>query len=113
RAMLAAMDAFCVPRRATPVTVLVPPLKPLEAMAAGLPVLVSDLPPLVDLVPPERFGLAAPAGDSDAWAERMAVLRRDRDLARVLGARGRDWVVRHGTWSVAAERYRAVYASTV
>jgi glycosyltransferase involved in cell wall biosynthesis len=113
RGLLAAMDAFCVPRRATPVTVLVPPLKPLEAMAAGLPVLVSDLPPLVDLVPPERFGLAAPAGDSDAWAERMAVVRREPELARSLGARAREWVVEHGTWSVAAERYRAVYARTV
>lgn len=109
RELLAAMDAFCVPRRATPVTVLVPPLKPLEAMAAGLPVLVSDLPPLVELVVPGRFGLAAPAGDSEAWAERMAAVRDDPEAVRALGRQGRDWVAAHGTWSVAAERYREVY----
>lgn len=109
RELLAAMDAFCVPRRATPVTVLVPPLKPLEAMAAGLPVLVSDLPPLVELVVPGRHGLAAPAGDSEAWAAAMCRVRDDPDGARDLGRHARDHVVAHGTWSVAAERYQDVY----
>ncbi len=56
REHLAVMDVFCVPRRATPVTVLVPPLKPLEALAAGRPVLASDLPPLVEMVRPGQFG---------------------------------------------------------
>lgn len=41
-----ALDAFCVPRLDTPVCRLVTPLKPLTAMALGVPVLVADLPAL-------------------------------------------------------------------
>lgn len=107
---LAAIDVFCVPRRATPVTVLVPPLKPLEAMAAGRPVLASDLPPLVETVRPGEFGAVAPAGDPSAWAEQMSLLRYAPDDARTMGERAREWIAEHRTWAAAAERYGAVYA---
>ena len=45
-----AIDVFCVPRHDLPVTRLVPPLKPVEAMALGRPVVASDLPPLREIV---------------------------------------------------------------
>src|SRR5690606_30919343 len=46
----AAIDIFTVPRLDLPVTALVPPLKPLEAMATGRPVVASDLAPLREIV---------------------------------------------------------------
>lgn len=109
RGVLAAMDVFCVPRRATPVTVLVPPLKPVEAMAAGLPVLASDLPPLRETVRPDRFGRLAPAGDAVAWAEQMDALRYAPADVQVMGQDAREWVLRERTWTAAADRCRAVY----
>lgn len=113
REHLAAMDVFCVPRRATPVTVLVPPLKPLEAMAAGLPVLASDLPPLVETVQPGRFGQVAAPDDAAAWAERMSALRYAPDDVRTMGEHARAWVSEHRTWAVAADRYDAVYTQVM
>ncbi len=49
-----AIDVFCVPRHDLPVTRLVPPLKPVEAMALGRPVVASDLPPLREIVTERR-----------------------------------------------------------
>ncbi len=110
REHLAAMDLFCVPRRETPVTVLVPPLKPLEAMASGLPVLASDLPPLVEQVEPGRYGWVTPAGDAHAWAHQIGVLRYAPADVQAMGDRAREWVRAHRTWGAAAQRYAEVYA---
>jgi len=54
------LDVFCLPRLDLPVTRLVPPLKPIEAMALGVPVVASDLPPLREVVAPGRGLLARP-----------------------------------------------------
>ena len=42
-------DAIVLPRRQTPVTLLVPPLKPDTAAAHGVPVYMTDLPPLAEI----------------------------------------------------------------
>jgi len=110
REHLAVMDVFCVPRRATPVTVLVPPLKPLEALAAGRPVLASDLPRLVETVRPGQFGAVAAPADPAAWAEQMSLLRYAPDDARTMGERAREWIAGHRTWAAVVGRYDAIYA---
>ncbi len=107
----AAADVFCVPRRRTPVTSVVPPLKPLEAMATGRPVLLSDLPPLVELLDGGDVGLLATPDDPAAWAEAMSALLYDPTGRRRRGRLARDWVAGHRTWSTAAERYADVYRS--
>jgi glycosyltransferase involved in cell wall biosynthesis len=104
----AAIDVFCVPRRATPVTALVPPLKPVEAMALGRPVVVTDLPPLRELVGPDR-GVVVPTADAQLLAQALRELVADPDRRRRLGAGGRDHVASERTWSVAAAAYGRVY----
>lgn len=109
----AALDVFCVPRLRTPVTELVPPLKPLEAMATARPVVVSDLPPLLELVgdglDTEPRGLAATAGDAASWSEALRRLLYDSTLRADLGAAGRNWVAEHRTWKAAAATYAGIY----
>lgn len=104
----AAIDVFCVPRRATPVTTLVPPLKPVEAMALGRPVVVTDLPPLRELVGPDR-GLVVEGADPQLLAQALGELVADPDRRHRLGASGRDHVASERTWSVAAAAYGQVY----
>ncbi|MDV3219808.1 glycosyltransferase family 4 protein [Intrasporangium sp.] len=108
----AAMDVFCVPRRRTPVTALVPPLKPVEAMATARPVVVSDLPPLVELVgaaSPAR-GLVAAPDDAASWAEALKVLLYDPALRATMGQAARRWVSDNRTWDAAARTYADLYA---
>lgn len=69
-----ALDAFCAPRRDTPVCRMVTPLKPLTAQALGRPVIASDLPALVEVT--RGGGLLFPAGDAGALAERIRLLAR-------------------------------------
>ncbi len=110
RGYIAAMDLFCVPRSLTPVTALVPPLKPLEALAMAVPVLVSDLPPLAELVDESGAAWSAPADDPDAWTDRLDGLLRDPGALAETGARGRAWALCERTWRSVAARYQAVYA---
>jgi glycosyltransferase involved in cell wall biosynthesis len=108
-----AIDVFCVPRHDLPVTRLVPPLKPVEAMALGRPVVASDLPPLREIVtngtPGQDRGLLVPAGDAEALADALTHLVHDPDLRRRLGATAQDWVARTRTWEAAAESYQQIY----
>jgi len=61
------LDAVIMPRRRTPVTELVAPLKPYAAAAYGVPVFMSDLPPLAEVAQDIEASLF-PEGDIDALA---------------------------------------------
>lgn len=65
------------------------PLVVLEAMHAGVPVVVSDVGGLPDQVTHGRDGLLVPAGDPRALAGAIRALLSDRPLARQLGQAGR------------------------
>lgn len=80
----------------------------LEAMAAGLPVIASDLPAHRELVRSGETGWIAIS--PQAFSEALASLR-DPATNRKLGEAGRAWV-RHniGTWQDCADRYLALYA---
>jgi glycosyltransferase involved in cell wall biosynthesis len=66
----------------------------LEAYAAGVPVLASDLGALPEAVGPDS-GLLVPPGDADAWADAVERLLDDRESER-LG---------HGAWRLWRDRY--------
>ena len=71
-------------------------LAPLEAMAAGVPVVASDLPALDDLFTNEREGLKVPPADPGALAAALARLLDDAKLARRLGDAGAKRAKRFG-----------------
>jgi glycosyltransferase involved in cell wall biosynthesis len=110
RTFHAAIDVFCVPRADTPVTRLVTPLKPLEAMATGRPVVVSDLAPLREIVETEHTGTTAAPGDPESLAHALQPLLYDPTDRKRMGGAARQWVAEHRTWAIAARRYRDLYA---
>jgi glycosyltransferase involved in cell wall biosynthesis len=83
------------------------PLAPLEALSAGRPVLLSDIPPHRELLGQSSFGELVPdSGWAQAlqhWSELPA-----SELTR-RGESGRRHVQAHHSWDQAAERTLAVY----
>jgi glycosyltransferase involved in cell wall biosynthesis len=82
----------------------VSPLKELEYMALGKPVVVAGEGPATELVETARCGTAVAIGDRDGLARATAdLLRRPEVDLRALGAAGRAWVTANASWSVTAE----------
>jgi glycosyltransferase involved in cell wall biosynthesis len=109
RAYHAVLDVFVVPRTADRVCQLVTPLKPVEAMASGLPVVVSAVRALSEIVNDKVTGLLSPPLDAGALADCLQALLEDPGLRATLGANAREWVARDRTWAHNAARYRAAY----
>ena len=105
---VAASDVCVVPHASTPHTETTVPHKLFQAMAMGVPVLVSDVAPLARVVTRTESGLVAPAGDGPAMGEALVDLT-DVDLARELGANGRRATEHEYNWERDGAHLRAVY----
>ncbi|MBC6460901.1 glycosyltransferase family 4 protein [Actinomadura sp. HBU206391] len=104
----AVLDVFAVPRRDERVCRLVTPLKPVEAMAAGLPVVASDLEPMREIVQPGITGQLTFPGDPHVLAEALEKMLYSPN-AHHFGQTARSWIERERTWRVGAEALRAAY----
>ncbi|KOX15963.1 glycosyltransferase family 4 protein [Nocardiopsis sp. NRRL B-16309] len=105
----AALDAMVVPRIDARVTRLVTPLKPVEAMALGVPVIASDLPALRELVVDGRAGSLVPPGDPAALADAIMSLDKNEESREERVRAGREEVASRRTWGHNAEIYRTLY----
>jgi glycosyltransferase involved in cell wall biosynthesis len=79
------------------------PLVTLEAMASGLPVIVSDHAGTSELVTPGVDGLIVKAGETPPLVAAIERLIEDDELRRRIGQAGRQKVVGH-TWGAYTER---------
>lgn len=104
------IDVFVLPRRRIRLTELVTPLKPLEAMALGIPVLASDIGGHAELVNDGETGLLFKAESSESLVEQASRLARDPALRAQLGAAGRRWVESERLWDRIVARYLPLYA---
>jgi len=102
-ALIAGSIAALVPKADAPSSRYgLSPLKLYEAMACGVPVVVSDLPGLGDTVRVHECGLTFPAGDPDALARSVAQLAADPARAREMGSRGRAAALALYSWDARA-----------
>jgi phosphatidylinositol alpha-mannosyltransferase len=83
-----------------------------EAMAAGLPVVASDLPGYSEVVRPGREALLVPPRNADALARATASLLDNPTLAARLGQAGR-LRARTFSWHLVAARVERVYEDVV
>jgi glycosyltransferase involved in cell wall biosynthesis len=80
------------------------PLKLLEYMAAGLPVVTSDLPGVRDILGDEDFAAIIAPGDARALVSALRRLARDPDLRRKLGKAARKSFLERHTLEARARR---------
>jgi glycosyltransferase involved in cell wall biosynthesis len=88
----AATDVFLLTSRneGTPVAII-------ESLAAGVPVVSTDVGGVADVIGGTDIGLLAPSGDARVLADRALELLADRDRRRRMGERGRESVTRRYT----------------
>ena len=85
------------------------PLVILEAMAAGLPVVASDVDGVPEVIRHGATGLLAPPEDPDGLAAELGKLLGDASLRTALGEGARDAVARRFTVEGFSAAMRAVY----
>jgi glycosyltransferase involved in cell wall biosynthesis len=80
----------------------------IEAMAAQVPVVATNVPGICDVITNERTGLLVPPRNPRALAAAIAKLLDDPPLRTRLVAAGLDDVQRRFTWDVALPQYRSL-----
>ncbi len=105
-----ALDAIVVPRKNEPVCRLVTPIKPIEAMGLGRPIIFSDLPALRELVPCNA-GVVVPAEDPESLALELMGIAGNEQLRRAMGAAGRTHVLENRRWKTVGSRYSNLYSN--
>ena len=83
------------------------PLKVFEYMAAGKPILASDIPALREILRDGDTALLLPPGEPQAWADAARALLREPGRAAALAARARTALLAEYTWDVRAARILA------
>jgi len=85
------------------------PLKILESMAAGVPVIASDLPVVRELGCDEEHFLLAKPGSVDQIAQAVLRLAADGALVRSISEQAREHLLRRFTWRHAGDALAGTY----
>jgi glycosyltransferase involved in cell wall biosynthesis len=100
------IDIAPFPRKPQPVTELVTPLKPLEAMAMEKAIVMSSVRAMAEMVEDGKTGLVFEKGNPDDLAEKLARLIADPDLRRRMGHDARRHIQAERTWRRMGERVK-------
>ncbi len=93
------LDVVALPRKPYKVCELVSPLKPLEAMAMGVPLVVSDVAALKEMVREGETALVHKAADVSSLTNSLLLLAGDPALRVRLANAAREDVLDGRTWS--------------
>ena len=83
----------------------------MEAMQAGLPVVVTDIPGNRDLVEHGKSGMLVRVGDSAAFAQHTHQILNDESMAQKLGSAARERIEQEFSVEVMVARYVQEYRS--
>lgn len=104
---LAAMDVAVAPYPAN-LNFYFSPLKVMEYLAAGLPLVSSDVGQLSHLLSHGETGWLCPPGDDVAFAGALEQFWYSPALRRQIGSAGRQYILTHHTWEKVVEQIVAM-----
>lgn len=103
------LNVVCLPRKNVKVCQLVSPLKPLEAMAMKVPLIVSDVAALKEMVIPGETGLVHVANDEQSLARSIISIANDKPMAEKLADNAHRLVIESRTWTQVGEVINGTY----
>jgi len=107
------VDLLVYPRKPMRLTNLVTPLKPLEAMAQGKPVIASDVGGHKELIKDNETGFLFTAGDVEQLSQRITALLKDEEKLQSVVTLGRDYVENVRNWQNSVSNYIPLYKSLI
>ena len=107
------IDILAYPRYPMRLTELVTPLKPLEAMAMGKPLVASDVGGHRELIQHNKTGILFKAGDVEELTVSLDRILKDNELRGLLEKQGREWVRENKTWDKTTAVYENIYRSVL
>lgn len=105
------IDVLVIPRAPYPVSEIVSPMKPFEAMATQTPLVVSSVAALREIVDDGVTGMVFEKSNPEALAQVLERLVEDPALRSDLAAAAREWVVRERDWTVIIAEVEELYRS--
>lgn len=96
------VDIAPFPRKPQPVTEMVSPMKPLEAMAMERAVLVSSVEAMAEMVQHGTTGEVFEKGNIDDLADKLQLLMTDEEKRKAIGKAARSWVSEWRSWERAS-----------
>ncbi len=88
-------------------------LTTVEAMAAGLPVVVTDSGGPADIVEPGKSGILVPTANVGALADAVTTVVQDKDLARAMGCYGKRVAYERFSMNSFISRHETLYQELV
>lgn len=85
----------------------------LEAMACGLPVVVSDEPSNFEWIKDGWNGYIFPRKDHKALAEKLIILLKDKEKRELFGKRNREIIQERGDWNKNMEKIEQLYEDLI
>jgi PEP-CTERM/exosortase A-associated glycosyltransferase len=104
------IDIFVYPRYSIPLTEIVTPLKPLESMSMGKPIIASDIGGHRELIQDGYTGLLFKPGDIDSLLEKLNLLLDDPGLRSRLSMQEVEWVHQNRSWEKTTSAYFEIYS---
>ncbi len=103
------LDIFVIPRVRNKMTETISPLKIIEAMGIGIPVVGSDVGGITEIINDEVNGFLFKSQNPEDLAKVLKKLINNRGLRKKVASRAKNWVKENRTWKKSIEIYQKVY----
>ena len=107
------IDIAPFPRLSLPVTEMVSPLKPFEAMAMEKLVIASNVAALEEIVSDGETGLLFEKDNPESFTEVLLRSIQDSQLREDLGKNARQWVIENRDWNILSQKVTRLYDSLI